>query len=74
MQLIKTIRIYIIIIIFDPATQFPEKKNYAMQRQNTKTLLLRNSIECRIVQMPQVHYVSSRNCQLFKCQLSTYHS
>jgi len=27
----------IIIIIFDPGTQFPGKKNYAMQRQNTKT-------------------------------------
>ena len=26
-----------IIIIIDPGTQFPGKKNYAMQRQNTKT-------------------------------------
>jgi len=30
----------IIIIFFDPGTQFPGKKNYAMQRQNTKYILL----------------------------------
>jgi len=33
-------------------------------------LLLRKFIECRIARRPQVHYVSSGNCQLFKCQLS----
>ena len=30
-------KIVTIIVFFDPGTQFPGKKNYAMQRQNTKT-------------------------------------
>jgi len=35
-------------------------------------LLLRKFIERRIARWPQVRCVSSGNCQLFKCQLSTY--
>ena len=29
--------IYLFIYLLDPGTQIPGKKNYAMQRQNTKT-------------------------------------
>ena len=27
----------LLLLLFDPGTQFPGKKNYSMQRQNTKT-------------------------------------